>query len=143
VSDKQPTTRESHEAQLVRSFLLPQRQERYQELLSKPHRRKDGTRRLAHFKHLDMRWAVAIPSHEHHAANILLLLKGKGAPDTCYAISEDDELDGKEIPLAEALKTIVGYGMGTFLSCLPGRLAYFEDEECRWILERKKTLEAR
>jgi hypothetical protein len=67
----------------------------------------------------------------------------KGAPDTCYVISEDDDLDGKEMPLAEALKTIIGRGIGTFLSCVPGRLAYFEDEECRWILERKKALEAR
>jgi hypothetical protein len=143
MSEEPLTPRESHEAQLVRAFLLPQRQERYVELLSKPHRRKDVTDKLAHFKHIDMRWAVAIPSNEQHTANILLLLKAKGAPDTCYAISEDDDLDGKEIPLGQALKTIVGSGIGTFLSCLPGRLAYFEDEDCRWILERKKRLEAR
>jgi hypothetical protein len=61
----------------------------------------------------------------------------KGAPETCYALSEDSELDGKEIPLSEALKEVVGCGMGTFLSCLAGRLAYFEDEDGRWILERR------
>ena len=38
--------------------------------------------------------------------------------------------------LDEALEEIVGRSMGTFLSCIQGRLAYFEDEDQRWILER-------
>jgi hypothetical protein len=143
MSEEQQTTREIHEAQLVRAFLLPQRQERYLELLSKPHRRSDVTGQLAHFKHIDMRWAVAIPKNAHDDAHILLLLRARGAPDTCYAISEDEDLDGKEAPLAEALRTIFGRGIGTFLSCLPGKLAYFEDEEDRWILERKERRESR
>jgi len=143
MSETQPTTRESHETQLVRAFLLPQRQERYLELLSKPHRRRDVTDQLAHFKHIDMQWVVALPKNVHDAAHVLPLLKAKGAPDTCYAISEEEDLDGNVVSLAEALSTIYGRGIGTFLSCLPGRLAYFEDEECRWILERKKRLEAR
>lgn len=143
MSERQPTTRETHEALLLRAFLLLQRQERYLELLSKPHRRKDVTDQLAHFKHIDMRWVFALPKNAHDAARILLLLKAKGAPDTCYAISEEEDLDGKEVSLAEAWKTIFGRGIGTFLSCLPGRLAYVEDEEDRWILERKERLEAR
>ena len=42
---------------------------------------------------------------------------------------------GREMPLAEALEEIVGGGVGTFLS-RGGRLAYFEDEDERWILQR-------
>jgi len=38
--------------------------------------------------------------------------------------------------LAVALKEVVGRQMGTFLSCIPGKLAYFEDEDVRYILER-------
>jgi hypothetical protein len=143
MSETQPTTREGHETQLVRAFLLPQRQERYLELLSKPHRRRDVTDQLAHFKHIDMRWVVALPKNAPDAAHVLPRLKAKGAPDTCHAISEEEDLDGKEVSLAEVLKTIFGRGIGSFLSCLPGTLTYFEDEECRWILERKKRLEAR
>jgi hypothetical protein len=46
-----------------------------------------------------------------------------GAPETCYAVSENSELDGKQLFLAaKALKEVVGYGMGTFLSCIPGGL---------------------
>ena len=126
-----------HERQLIRAFILPQRQGRYLELLAKPKRRKDIVDALAHFKHLDMRYAVQIPGPQRRASGILELLQSKGAPETCYAVSEDSELDGKEISLTDALGSIVGCGMGTFLSCIPGRLAYFEDEDQRWILERK------
>jgi len=132
-----PNLREMHEAQLVRAFLLPQRQSRYLELLPNPRRRKDLTCTLAHFKHIDPRWAVTIPARLQHAPDIFELLKSKGAPPMCYAISEDDDLDGKEFPLLEALKEIVGAGVGTFLSCLPGQLAYFEDEDGRCILEHR------
>ena len=130
------TTRQEHEQKLVLSFIRPERQGRYLELLEKPKRRQDITRSLAHFKHLDMRYAVRILPREQHVPDILRILKSKGAPDTCFAVSEDDDLDGKELSLADALQTIVGREIGTFLSCIPGKLAYFEDEEERWILER-------
>jgi hypothetical protein len=44
-------------------------------------------------------------------------------------MSSGDELDGKEMDLAKALKDIIGSGVGAVVSCLPGRLAYFESEE--------------
>jgi hypothetical protein len=86
---------------------------------------------------LDPRYIVPIAPREQHVPEILRLLKTKGAPEICYALSEDDDLDGKEFVLADALKEIVGRGIGTFLSCIPGKLAYFEDEDCRWILEHR------
>ena len=131
------TRQDQHERGLILSFIPPQRQNRYLELLAKPKRRKDIIASLAHFKHIDMRYAVEIPPRQQHAPDILQLLKSKGAPETCYAFSEDSELDGKEISLSNALASIIGYGMGTFLSCIPGQLAYFEDEDQRWILERR------
>ena len=137
MSDKTPISRKEHEQQLVRSFLLPQRQERYLELLFNARRRRDVTSQLAHFKHLDMRWVVKLPPSVRLSSQLFQVLKEKGAPDVCWAISEDDDLDGKYLLLKEALNTIVGRGIGTFLSCLPGRLIYFEDEDEGWIMERK------
>jgi hypothetical protein len=131
------TNYQEHERKLVSSFITQERQSRYPELLEKPKRRKDITRSLAHFKHLDPRYIVPIAPREQHVPEILRLLKTKGAPENCYALSEDDELDGKEFVLSDARKEIVGRGIGTFLSCIPGKLAYFEDEEDRWILERR------
>jgi hypothetical protein len=132
-----------HERQLIRAFILPERQDRYMELLARPKRRRDITDALAHFKHLDMRYAVQIPGPQRRAEGILDLLKSKGAPETCYALSEDSELDGNQISLTDALASIVGRGIGTFLSCIPGKLAYFEDEDQRWILERKNEPQQR
>jgi hypothetical protein len=133
---------EDHERALVKAFILPQRQERYLELLSNPKRRGDATREFDHFKHLDPRWIVEIAPRLQHTNDIFEILRGKGAPESCYGISDWEELDQKVLPLIEALKELVGAGMGAFLSCLPGRLAYFEDEEQRCILERA-TIKAR
>ncbi len=126
-----------HEEALIRAFILPERQSRYLELLLNPKRRKDITKALAHFKHLDMRFVAAIPSTHHLAPGIISLLRSKGAGETCYVISEDDELDGKQMVLADAFSAIFGRGIGTFISCIKGKLGYFEDEDENWILERK------
>ena len=53
-----------------------------------------------------------------------------------YVTSENAKLDGREMELEAALKETVGYQMGTLISCVRGRLAYFEDEDGGWILER-------
>jgi hypothetical protein len=74
-----------------------------------------------------------------NSTNILELLRMKGAGPTCWVISEDSDLDAREMDLHEALKKTIGRGMGTILSCVPGKLAYFEDEEDRYILQRKWT----
>lgn len=44
-------------------------------------------------------------------------------------MSENATLDGREVSLTEALRETVGSGMGTLLSCIPGRLGYYEGEE--------------
>jgi hypothetical protein len=121
---------------LVEAFIIPSRQSRYLELLAKPRRRKDITRTLAHFKHIDVRYAFKIPAGSHLAPGILALLKAKGAPESCFVLSESSEIDGKELKLGEALNFVFGRGIGTFISCIPGRLAYFEDEESNFVLER-------
>jgi hypothetical protein len=45
-------------------------------------------------------------------------------------------VEHREMDLGAALKETIGYQMGTFISCIPGKLAYFEDESSRYILER-------
>jgi hypothetical protein len=43
----------------------------------------------------------------------------------------------KEVALDIALAETVGSQEGTLISCVPGKLAYFEDEDERYILQRK------
>jgi len=50
-------------------------------------------------------------------------------------VSEDSRIDSKQMPLLTALEQVVGYGMGTLISCIRGRLAYFENEDQRCLLE--------
>ncbi len=126
-----------HEEELIKAFFVSTKRERYLEIVSKPKKREKFLRELGHFKALDPRYVVTIPTNKRHAPDIALILTHKGAPQSCWVTSEDSRIDGKEMPLGEALHMIVGYGMGTFLSCIPGKLAYFEDEEVRWILERR------
>jgi hypothetical protein len=80
---------------------------------------------------------VRIAPRDQHSSDILGILKLKGAPHTCYAISKDSELDRMAILLAEARNEVVGYGMGRIPSCIPGKLGYSEDQDQRSILERR------
>jgi hypothetical protein len=54
----------------------------------------------------------------------------------------NEEIDGSKIPLSEALKKVVGYGMPSIVACTEGALAYFEAEQVigpppRFLLKRK------
>ncbi len=126
----------NHEEAVVKAFIIPVRQERYLEFLESPKKRTKFIAQLAHFKHLNPKFIVGIPGNQQNPSSLLKLLVGKGAGAKCWVISENSELDGQEMDLETALKETIGRQMGTFISCVPGRLAYFEDEDGRYILER-------
>lgn len=121
---------------LVRAFVVKKKQARLIELLGSPKRRRDATRTLDHFRDLDPPFIVRLPSDEQTPLSISRALALRGAGDTCYIISADSDLDGKRMPLAAALDQVVGRKRGTFLSCVAGTLAYFEDEDVRCVLSR-------
>ena len=58
-------------------------------------------------------------------------LRSHGAPTTCYVISADEALDGHEMPLSDALDAVAASFFGAFISCIPGRLGYFEYEDMK------------
>src|ERR1017187_113186 len=107
------------------------------EKISSPKKRPEFVRNLAHFADFDPRFIVKITPSSQHPPNIESILRAKDAPETCLAISEIDSIDFQRVSLTDVLKQIVGYQMGTILCCIPGRLAYFENEDARFILERK------
>ena len=127
--------REEHERGLSR-FLVGEWRARFRESLA-PGKRRDTLRsQLPHLTHLDPRFAT--PADESASA-LVTQLREKGAEDSCYLLSEDPDLDGRELPLAEALAVIVdGHTEhATFVSCVPARLAYFHGAEPddRYVLE--------
>jgi hypothetical protein len=124
-------------ADLIETFVIRARRDRYLKLLGSARGRDKLRERLAHFADLDPRYATRVQG-AHSASAIAAILHAKGAPSSCYVLSESSRIDNAEVALVEALEKIVGYGVGTFVSCIPSRLAYFEGEEPgeRYILER-------
>ena len=117
------------EEALIRAFVVNTKRDRLAELLSNPKRRRKATASLAHFRDLDRRFVIELRPNEHDADSVGRALRQRGAGETCHVISEIPELDGKRLPLKIALNEVIGRGMGTLLSCVPGALGYFEGEE--------------
>lgn len=132
-----------HETSLIAAFVKRGKRDRYREIVSNSRLRHKFTDQLAHFKDFDPQYRLPIPSNKLFADNIARELDKRHSPKIVFAISEDPALDQKEVPLVQALEQIVGRGMGTILSCLPGRLAFVETEDERFILERNDPLEKR
>jgi hypothetical protein len=127
------------EEALVRAFIVPEKRQRYASRLALAKaRQKFMNSHLFHMRDLDPRFATRINPADQHAAKIFEMLKSRGAPERCYVISASSDRDGTEADLQEALDEMVGFYDGTFLSCVPGKLAYFEGEEAneRYILAR-------
>ena len=125
--------------EIIQAFVVPPKKERLLTLLGSKKGRPKVRRALAHFRDLDHRYAQRLDPSQHTSGAIITLLKERGAPANCYLLSEDADLDGCELPLEEAVEKVRGKGMGTFISCIPGRLAYFEAEDVgeRYLLERR------
>ena len=126
----------AHEARLVR-FVVPQYKTRFRESLESK-RRDKLLASLPGFVYWDDRYLKRVPNAEQYPERIAQILIERGAPGTCYVVSINDDLDRTELPLMEALERTVGWEMGTLISCLPGRLAYFEGEPPneRYVLDR-------
>jgi hypothetical protein len=126
-----------HEQAMVKAFIVTRRQQRWLDFLAKPKRREDILHTLPHLKDLNERFLLRIPAPQS-ASVILEMLQQRGAPEQCYVVSESTELDARTLPLKEALGLIIGMSPGTLVSCIPGRLGYFEGEDSggRFILER-------
>jgi len=126
------------EEALIRAFVEPSMRARLVGFLSSPAERPKLRAELTHVRYLDRRFAQTMSDAHRTPAEIEDLLRTMGAPEICQLVSEDEDLDGLELRLRDALEWVVGSRMATFVSCIPGRLAYYEaeDPEERYILER-------
>lgn len=110
------------------------------DFLADDRRRKKLLDTLWHFRDWDPRCVVQLAPSPSAAtsASVLAELQRRGAGRTAYVVSATADLDRREIALPDAVTLIVGSVSGSIVSCIPGRLAYFEGEvpEDRCILQR-------
>jgi hypothetical protein len=132
------------EIKIVKRFFSKRIQDRVIFELSSKKKRMEALSRLCHNYEntLVPEYMVEIPSPNSDYQGIVSLLKKLGASNECYVISWDPETDGRHLPLNEALKKIVGYGMPSIVSCVEGEIAYFEAEQevgspPRYLLKRE------
>ena len=128
-----------HEKMFVDSFVIKAKQDRFREGLISTKRRQKLVSSLDHTSDLRFELATKISPNRQTPAEIYSELKGKGAADKCYVISSNSNIDGQELDLMSVLEDVVGYGDGTFLSCIPGKLGYFESGDLgnRVIFEKR------
>jgi hypothetical protein len=126
------------EEALIRSFIDPWKRQRILRRLANPKTRRKQIDKFNHFYDLDERYAHLIPPREQTPEGIYRLLRERGAPATCHVMGNGD-LDGLDLPLDEAINRVLDYPFGQFISRIPGKLAFFQDEDLgrRYILERQ------
>jgi len=129
----------SHETEFVETFILSDCQSRWLEFLNKPKRRSSFLHRLADDRDLDSRFRVPISPAQQTPECVATQLHKLRAPASCHVISEMTDLDGRNMDLIAALQLVIGSGLGTVISCIPGKLAYYEGEmpRDRYVLHYK------
>jgi hypothetical protein len=125
------------EIALVKAFVMPSKQARYAGFVGSPKSRRKFVRELYHFHDFDPAVVVELPS-AMQSSGLLEELRRRGAGSTCY-MSAHARVDGKTELLADAVNRVFAFLDGTIISCVPGRLAYFEGEapKNRFILHRE------
>ena len=130
----------NREKQFINTFILPDRKPKLCALLDNQIRRRAYLGKALHSYDFLTEHCVEIAESDQKPEGIAQLLKVMGATDTCYAISELEDLDGRAFKLIEALTQILGKGFGSILICNDhGTLGYYEgsDMEERMILLKK------
>lgn len=117
-----------HETAFVKAFLKRATWARYLQLLANRKRRAEILVRLDRKLDYLPEFAVEVPEDQDHPEGLEALLRAQGAPVICHVLANGLPLDGREVPLQEALKAICLHGHGSVLSCVPGHLAFYRPE---------------
>lgn len=128
---------QEQEQAFVQAFIVPEKRERYCQLLSSSKRR--GKILSEFYHHLDTvpTRTTAIANRDHNSNAVEKQLRQKGAGSTCYLISPEHDLDQQEMLLRKALDTLITHDGVAVVCCVPGRLAYYKAELAQYILEHK------
>ena len=118
------------EQQFVEAFIRDDKKQRLLGFFGSSKARWKGLLELEHFHAgmIDARYAHPVSRNDSTPERIIQLLRQRGAPPDCYVFSNCKELDQQILPLEQAIYQIHGIGIGTVVSLIPGRLAFYEGE---------------
>jgi hypothetical protein len=129
---------------IVKTFFIKKIQQRVLFELSSNKKRRDRIARIeSPLECFRKEFIYEIPKPNSDFEEIEKLLKKQGAGNMCYVMTSIiSDMDGKELPLKEALENLIGCGMPFLISCAPDKLAYFQGEQGygpprRFILKKK------
>jgi hypothetical protein len=120
-----------HERAFVVSFMLPKRKERYLGFLSSHKHRSKFIGRMAHklLDDLDERYVREQEKLSKTEAERIqhLIYAADESGRVCYVVSEQPELDGKEMSFDQAQS---GWDQSSaiIISVIPGKLAFYRPE---------------
>ncbi|MEK1833595.1 hypothetical protein AAAC51_45745 [Priestia megaterium] len=92
--------------------------------MASPKKRLDALSRICHNYSTTLRkkYLIEVPKANFNKEDLETLLRKYGPIKQCYVISWNEDIDGKEMPLSSALEHVVGLGMPSIISCIPGNL---------------------
>jgi hypothetical protein len=104
----------------------PDEADRAKRMLGNPRTRDKWLKKLTHSVSMHPTFTSEPPKGERSPAALLVALRALGAPDYCYVVASDSELDNSIQDLGIMIRdALERFGHGTILSCVPGRLALF------------------
>lgn len=118
------------EEAFLNSFVRKSRRERMGFELGSESRRGRFLNRLCHdFAGVfDARYLRPL-AEPRDGVGLLKALEKLGAEKACHVISCNEAVDGKQMPLVDAVRAVMGYGLPSIIICAPETLAYFEAEQ--------------
>lgn len=139
-----------HEKKIVKNFFRRELRQRLFYELTIPNKRSKIFGRLASDPNgvIDSKYLHPVPLKGNNDCSYVLkklIEKGALANQAAYIMCNLSPFDGKYISLKKAVEEMVYKGEPLIISCIPGKLAYFEGEEGfgpppRYILERKQPI---
>ena len=119
-----------HETLFISTFIIKERKTRYLNLLSSKKGRAKFRMQIPHSLTLDLnvKYLHKIKNSDQNVLFILNKLREYSSPNLCYVMAEHSKYDQKYMQIDDALKALFSCGIGYIISCIPGRLLYFEAE---------------
>jgi len=117
-----------HELLLIKAFVIKERQQRYINLVTTAKGRKKFRSYISHFNDLNANYCIPLHSFQTHS-QLYDRLRSEGSLDMIYIIAANSQYDMQSLSLLDATKQLFSSDISYFISCIPGKLAYYEGEE--------------